>query len=796
MTLSKLNYQKIFLIISIFSLLVVNGSISFVNSARNNTKQSANEQQFQTTNSRTNSSKPFTTSEKDQLTKNALQKFSSGFKENKGQLHNNDIVYYSQLSYNDRFDIGITHNGFLIIKHSNSETKMYNFHFIGSRSHVLQAFQEFPTKNHYFLGRNNQCSNIRSYQVLQFSNLWGEINLILQNDGGQFSYQLEDNSHATSNEITIHFQEETIFHQGNKNNEVSSLSYNIPCSVSSLSSVLEMIFSSIFPETIFDQIISNSPSEKQPVNFSHSVYSSDTNLEPLISSQQSERGSSMRVSSEIQYSTFIGGDYIDHAYEIVRDPNSGAVYVCGVSVSPNFPSTSGAFMENISGSFTDGVIFKLSADGSKLEFSTFIGGQAVDKIYGLDIDASGNLYLSGVTYSVNFPTTPGAYNETHSGGGDAFLCKLSNDGSSLEYSTLIGGKATESSNHLAINPSSSEEGVYIIGTTGSEDFPTTTGAFSETLSGIGDFFVSKFSNDCSTLLKSTLIGGMSLEQANDFKIDPHSKDIYLTGWAESNDFPTTTNAIHQNINPNSFDCFVMKLSTDFSSLVFSTLIGGEKEDTGYSIDFNPVTGECYVGGYTNSNDFPTTSGCFDQSFGGNGDGFLCKLSGDGSTILKSTFIGGSSQDKIYQLAIDSISERIFLTGETNSDDFPTTNNALSTEFQGKKDCFLAVLSLDYSALEYSTFLGGVEDDWGCDLIINHTEGTLYLLGNTASTDFPTTLGTFDENHNGESDIFVCKIIIPSITPAATGFRAINFIAPIFMIIFIIRLDFKRRKKGG
>ncbi|MFX1251048.1 MAG: SBBP repeat-containing protein, partial [Promethearchaeota archaeon] len=391
-----------------------------------------------------------------------------------------------------------------------------------------------------------------------------------------------------------------------------------------------------------------------------------------------------------------------------------------------------------------------------LNISTFLGGSNSDGCYSLALDSANNVYLTGNTYSSDFSTTPGAYDTTHNGEFDVFVCKLSADGASLLYSTFIGGSYRDLGYSLALD---SANNVYLTGYTSSSDFSTTPGAYDTTHNGKDDVFVCKLSADGASLLYSTFIGGSGDDYGHSLALDS-ANNVYLTGHTYSSDFPATPGA-YNTTNGGQCDVFVCKLSADGASLLYSTFIGGNYHDLGYSLALDS-TDNAYFAGYTSSSDFPTTPGAYDITNNGGRDVFVCKLSADGASLLYSTFIGGSGDDYGHSLALDS-ANNVYLTGYTHhsySSDFPTTPGAYDITHNGQDDVFVCKLSADGASLLYSTFIGGSYRDFGYSLALDNVNNVC-ILGTTEyhsySDNFPTTPDAYDSTHNGEFDVFVCKL---------------------------------------
>jgi len=254
-----------------------------------------------------------------------------------------------------------------------------------------------------------------------------------------------------------------------------------------------------------------------------------------------------------------------------------------------------------------------------LIFSTFIGGNLEDYGESITTDSSHNIYVTGATASSNYPTTLGAYDQTHNGGyWDAFITKLNPNGSLLIFSTFFGGSLNESSYDIALDSSGN---IFITGETGSTNFPITIHGYDTTFNN-DDIFISKFNPSTSILLASTFLGGSNTEGSRSIAISSDHY-IYITGHTKSNDFPITNNAI-QTVLSGVGDSYVAKLNPDLSSLLFSTFLGGTDDDYCNSI-CTDINNNPYVAGWTNSSNFPTTTGVYDQSLSGNADGFVLKI---------------------------------------------------------------------------------------------------------------------------------------------------------------------------
>lgn len=456
------------------------------------------------------------------------------------------------------------------------------------------------------------------------------------------------------------------------------------------------------------------------------------------------------------YSTYLGGSAADGGNGIAVD-SSGNAYVSGYTESANFPITSGAFQTSLGGSY-DAFVAKLNPTGSALVYSTYLGGSSYDQGNGIAVDSSGNAYLTGFTESANFPVTPGAFQTTFSGGQNAFVTKVNPAGSGLVYSTYL-GRGGENGYGIAVDTAGD---AYIAGTTFSPDFPVTQGAFQTTLSGAYNAFVTKFNPAGSALAYSTYLGGNYQDSGFGIAVD-NSGNAYVTGFAESADFPVTPGAFETTYgggNPEVFSCaFVTEFNSSGSALVYSTFLSGSREneeDVGFGITVDN-SGDAYVAGYTTSTNFPTTPGAFQTTLKGASNAFVTKLNPPGSGLVYSTYLGGNGYDLGIGLAIDRAGNA-YVTGSTSSTNFPVTRGALQKNFAGVEDAFVTKFNPAGSALGYSTYLGGSGNDYGMGIAADST-GDVYVTGGTESADFPITTGAFQTTFGGVQDAFVTRIAI-------------------------------------
>ena len=320
----------------------------------------------------------------------------------------------------------------------------------------------------------------------------------------------------------------------------------------------------------------------------------------------------------------------------------------------------------------------------------------------------------------------------------------------LVYSTYLGGSSNDYGGGVALDSSGN---AYVTGIAGSSDFPTTAGAFQTTFGGGYDAFVSKLNGSGSALIYSTYLGGSSNDYGGGIALDS-SGNAYVTGSTRSTDFPTTAGAFQTAFGGGFEHAFVSKLNGSGSALVYSTYLGGSNSDgaSGIALD---SSSNAYITGSTTSSDFPTTLGAFQTTLRGFQNVFVSKLNSSGSALVYSTYLGRGDHDGGVGIVLDS-SGNAYVTGVTRSSDFPTTAGAFQTTFGGGfDDAFVSKLNGSGSALIYSTYLGGSDDDAGSGVALD-SSGNAYVAGTTGSSDFPITAGAFQTTNDGIVIGFVSK----------------------------------------
>jgi hypothetical protein len=451
----------------------------------------------------------------------------------------------------------------------------------------------------------------------------------------------------------------------------------------------------------------------------------------------------------LNFSTYLGGSGFDAIYGMAAD-SSGNLYVTGETGSgsltnPTTParSTRVAF------------IAKLNSTATEVLFTVYLGGNGDNSGKGIALDSSANVYVTGVTASSNFPVTTGALLTTAPGPQDAFVVKLNSSGA-LQYSTYLGGAQSDFGFSIAVD---STGAAYIAGQAESLAFPTTSGAFqTANQGGISDCFVSKLNATGSALVYSTLLGGSALDLCTAIALDS-SNNAYVTGTTFSTNFPIA-GAIQSSLNGTA-NAFIAEINPSGSALVYSTYLGGSGTDNANAIAMDS-TGAAYVAGNTSSVDFPTTTGAFETALEGTNNAFVAKVALGGTSLVYSTFLGGSQLDTATSIAVDTLG-RAILGGFTSSPNFPLVT-PIQSNFEGAFDAFAAVVDSGGANLLFSSYFGGSGDDRAYSVVVV-PGNELYLAGTTASSNFPT-LNALQPAMNVANDAFVLEMnYTPTLPPA-------------------------------
>jgi hypothetical protein len=470
---------------------------------------------------------------------------------------------------------------------------------------------------------------------------------------------------------------------------------------------------------------------------------------------------SLIIDPTLTYASYLGGNGADYGYDIAVDAQ-GNFYVTGATSSTNFPLVNP--VQATPSEFGDLFVTKFNAGGSSLAYSTYLGGNDSDVGFGIEVDGAGNAYVTGESWSRDFPVVnpierfdPGIQQ-------DVIAFKLNPAGNSLVYSTYLGGTNSQTGWDIALDTAGN---VYLTGHTLSDNFPVVNPIQPQNKGG-RDAFVTKINAAGSALVYSTYLGSNgNLDYGLSIAVDD-AGNAYVTGQTYLDGFPTV-NAI-QPTSGGFGEAFISKLNASGTALVYSTYLGGADNELGDDIAVDSA-GSVYITGHTESDNFPTAN-ALQPTKSAFVDAFVTKLNPAGSALVYSTYLGGNNRDGDYEsnIAVDSAGNA-YIASNTASTDFPTVN-AFQTEFRGlDDDVFIAKLNAQGSALLYSTYLGGNNinagtGEYAYGLALDGS-GNAYVTGYTFSTNFPLAGASFQSSNAGNFDAFVA-IINDAGTPPTPG----------------------------
>ena len=615
---------------------------------------------------------------------------------------------------------------------------VFSLDFLGANSQpAIEGSGKDGAVVNYFIGNDPEewYANVPTYRELVYRDLYPNIDLRFYSNGGMLRYDFVVNPGATP--------------------EAIALAYSGIDSLAIIDG--ELVIGTAFGDMVQSQPYIYQQIGDEVVEVEGSFRLGSDNTYGFHIAAYNNHYSLIIDPVLLDYSTYLGGTDDDGGNGIAVDSDNHA-YVTGHTESLNFPTTVGAYQVALAGGY-DAFVTKLSPAGDALVYSTYLGGSDDDdNAYSIAVDSNNHAYVTGLTRSGDFPTQ-NPFQGALVGAADAFVTKLSPDGSALVYSTYLGGEDIDWGYAIALDTANY---AYVTGLTYSPLLFPTQNPFQPAFGGgVNDAFVTKLSQNGSALVYSTYLGGSGDDLGEGIAVDSNN-NAYVGGYTDSGDFPTQNP--YQGALAGEFDAFVTKLSQAGNTLVYSTYLGGKYEDYSYDIALGPEE-HPYVTGKTESDDFPTTAGAFQVVYAGGYDVFVTKLSLPGDALEYSTYLGGEKFDLAEGIAVDP-DNHAYVAGETQSDtDFPVTPDAFQPVYAGGvADAFATKLSPLGDALVYSSYLGGAGWDIGTGITLD-PEDHAYVSGWTQSGDFLTTDGAFMESPGGVSypdvwDAFASKIVAP------------------------------------
>jgi Beta-propeller repeat len=655
-------------------------------------------------------------------------------------LHSRCGFNHSTVSRPNAFGSSGAHSG--AAQNENRESgAVVHMQLLGAKSlGKISASEELPGKANYFIGDDPSKwrEDIPLYARVSYQNVYPGVNLAFHGEQRELEFDFVVAPGASPGQIGLRFKGAKRL----KTDESGNL-----------------VISSDAGDVLLHKPLAYQQQNhaRQPVD-AHFVLGANNRVTFELGNYDRSRELVIDPSVTISYATYLGGTGEDDGYGISVD-GSENVYVTGQTYSTNFPTLGGiAPNSNVGGS--DVFVTKIASGGSALVYSTYIGGSGNDSGNAIAINSSGEAFVAGGTASSNFPTTLGAFQTTLGSGAtsNAFVLELNSNGNALIYSTFLGGTAEDFALGVAVDNSGS---AYVAGEASSSDFPVQSpiqGYISGTKSS---GFVTKLNTSGSALTYSTYLGGSSSgDLAGAVAVDS-AHNAYITGQTFSTTFPTKNpfQPACGSCSGGLSNAFVTVINTAGTGYVYSTYLGGSGGDAGNGIAVDS-SDNAYVTGATESTNFPLQSP-IQKTYGGDTDAFVSKLNSTGSALVYSTYLGGAQFDAAAAIAVDG-SGNAYLTGQTYSTSFPTMSPTQSA-LDGLSDAFVTEINAAGSSLVFSTYLGGSQDEDTSErgaIAIDSQGANFYLTGNTDSSDFPTSKGAFQTGYAGDTDAFVVQYSQP------------------------------------
>jgi Beta-propeller repeat len=487
-----------------------------------------------------------------------------------------------------------------------------------------------------------------------------------------------------------------------------------------------------------------------------------------------DRSRELVIDPQLTLSIYVSGSNQDIASAIGHD-KYGFIYIGGTTYSTDLPVPGTAFQTANAGAAvspvtSDCFVAKIdpnAAPGAQVVYTTYVGGSLNDQLNAMAVDASGTVYLTGWTKSIDFPLGNAAQSALN-GTSDAFVIWLDPsqaNASAIYYGTYLGGAKDDSGNGIAVD---ARGRILVTGQTNSPDFPTANGWLGSLISGTNAFVVviDTAQSGAGTLYYSTYMGGTNWDAGRSIAAGPDGT-VWVTGATYSGDYPLA-GAAYQSGYGTGGDAFVTQINPDVaggSSLLYSTYLGGTGTDEANKV-FVDASGQVFVTGFTLSTDFPVTAGSAQKQLGGGSvnagaaNAFVAVLKPStsvnlASQLVYSTYLGGTGGDEGYDVTEDPAGN-IYVAGLTKSSDFPVTAGALQTALLGGPAGFVVKLNPSKTAADFSSYVasGGNQTAYG---VYVDARGIIYLTGFTSGAMFDALGGAAKPSATGNTDAFLMGI---------------------------------------
>lgn len=712
------------------------------------------------------------------------------FKENKGQWNQNVLfkahipggnlyleskkLTYQFFNENDVLRMDDVHHGFITNPtHQDSVMNLHAFQvsFLNALTPRLSPEKARKDYENYFVDNDPSkwVSNVKKYETVQYQELYQGVDLKFYMKENHMKYDFIVSSNGNPHEIKM-------LYEGVDNISLKNGDLHIQTSV--------------------NEVLEQKPYAYQIINGREKEVKCKFVLEGNTLSFSFPKGYKKNfpliIDPVLIFASYSGSTVDNWGYTSTFN-NAGNLYGGGVSFGVGYPMTTGAYQTTYGGGTTDISITKFSPDGSSLVYSTYLGGIGQDYPHSLIVNSNDELLILGTTNSTNFPATAGAYDNTHNGGYDIFVAKLSSNGTALLASTFVGGTANDGLNlaaGLKYNYADDYRGelivdsndfVYVASSTSSINFPTTAGAFQSSTTGGQDGCVFKLSPSLNALNWCSFIGGSADDAAYSVQFD-NVGNVYATGGTISANFPTTAGALNTS-SLGGVDGWLAKISNNATTLIASTYLGTPDYDQCYFVQLDTAN-NVYVVGQTAGTYAITPASVYNVANSGQ---FLHKLNSNLTTTVFSTTFGTGSGEVDIALSAFLVNDcnYIFVSGWggtvnsafssatfSTTSGLPITANAIQTTTDGS-DYYLSLFDEDAASLKFATFFGG---NSSADHVDGGTsrfdkKGIVYQSVcsscGSATSDFPTTPGAWSNTDNSSNcNLGVFKIDLSVLTADA------------------------------
>ncbi len=663
----------------------------------------------------------------------------------------------------------------------------FEFKFKNANQDVkIHTLNEYPHYYNYFIGNDKSkwASNVRCYEVVEYENMYDGINIKMYQTGNNLKYDFILNPGAQVDDINIEINGANKIEIYNENLLIRTSVINI----TELKPYAYQMIDGIKKEVKCKYILS-----ENKLKFKIGKYNKKL---PLI------------IDPILMFSTYSGSYSNNFGYTATYD-SKGHLYSGSTAFGPDYPTTLGAFQTTFAGDSdpaninhgTDIAITKWELDGSAMIYSTLLGGSLDELPHSMYVNSEYELYLYGTTGSSDFPVTSNAYDQTYDGGtsfnpnglgvsfptgSDIIVAKLSSDGTDLLGCTYLGGSQNDGINTGILRYNYADEvrgeilldnnhNVYVVSSTFSSDYPTTSGVFQPSMAGGLDGCITKLNEDLSAVLWSSFIGGTGTDAAYSIVLDSN-EDIYISGGTNSTDFHVTSGVINPSFIGGLSDAFIIHISGNGQNILESSYFGSAEYDQAYFVELNGAD-EVYLFGQTLA---PDSTLIFNATYGTPGSGqFISVLDPGLTTLIRSTVFGTGNGVNISPTAfLVDVCDKIYISGwggDVNQyyghGGYTTGMDITSPTFQSTtdgSDFYLAVLEDDMSALHYGTFIGGAQSaehvDGGTSRFSKKGKiyeavcaGCNYSAGvPPGNSDFPTSSGAWSNTNNHFCNLAVFK----------------------------------------